>query len=270
MNWKVWAGTLGLALLVGCSNGSKGLSVSAKASPAEGATQLGLDLGNGVVLERVRILVKEVEVEKDGPCPAPEAPPAAAVAPMHGGDDDDGEDDGDECELEFGPFLVDLGGEALAGGIHPVFDVPVPAGTYEELEFKVNTISSHHAGDDPGLAEMHAKHASVIVNGTFQGAAFEFVTHFEAEHEREGHVVIDPETGANVTLDVDASGWFTAADGTTVLDPGDPTNQGAIFHNIRASLRVKLDDDHDGCDDDVDPACDDDGDDHGGGSSGPG
>lgn len=264
MNVRLWVGAV-VGLLLGCSSGSRGLSVSAKTSAPGGTARSSLDLGNGVVLDRVRILVKEVEIEGGPACPAPAAATPAQVTPLH---DDDGDGDDDSCELEFGPFLVDLAGAELTGGIHQVFDVPVPAGTYRELEFKVNTISAHHSAGDAGLAEMHAKHASVVVNGTYQGAPFEFVTSFEAERERKGTIVIDAEAGANVTLDIDPTGWFTGPGGA-VLDPSDPVNRGAIFHAIRDSIRLKLDHDHDGCDDDVDPSCDDRGDDHGG-SSGPG
>jgi hypothetical protein len=52
------------------------------------------------------------------------------------------------CALKFGPFPVDLSGDALANGIHWQFEVPVPAGTYHEIKFKLNTINAGQAGSD--------------------------------------------------------------------------------------------------------------------------
>jgi hypothetical protein len=92
---------------------------------------------------------------------------------------------------------------------------------------------------------MAAAHASILVDGTMDGVAFQFSTPMALTQKREGALVVDADTGANVTLDFDASTWFKTADGGK-LDPTDPTDQGAILANIRASIRVVSDDDHDG------------------------
>jgi hypothetical protein len=95
---------------------------------------------------------------------------------------------------------------------------------------------------------MAAAHASIRVDGTMDGVGFTFSTPMALKQEREGPIVVDPKTGANVTLDFDASGWFKAADGGK-LDPTDPADRGQILANIRASIRVVSDDDHDGKED---------------------
>jgi hypothetical protein len=171
-----------------------------------------------------------------------------------GGDDGSGDDGGGECEIEAGPFLVDLSGDTLTGPVHWVATVDVPFGTYQEIKFKVNTISAAKAGTDAGLLAMVDAHASILVegtrsttvNGTTTTAPFSFSTPMEVAQKREGAIVVAE--GANVTLDVDPSGWFKAADGT-MLDPADATARGAIEANIRASIRVLQDDDEDGHDD---------------------
>jgi hypothetical protein len=86
-----------------------------------------------------------------------------------------------------------------------------PSGTCEELRFQIHVIDASQAGTNAGLAAM---------------------------------IVVDPSTGVNVTLDLDASGWFKAADGSK-LDPADAAAVSAIDANIRASVRVVHDDDHD-------------------------
>jgi len=272
MSRNVLALALAAALLA-CSGGSKGISVSARTADGTPTAATALDLDNGIVLERVRLVVREVEVEggdAGAACPGDDSAPSpagAGVVPLHDGDD--GEDDGEDCDdgLEFGPFLVDLSGAELAGGVHWAFDVPVPAGTYEELEVKVNTLPVGKAAGNAGLAEMAALHASVAVNGTIDGVPFLYTAPMEIEQEREDELVVDAETAPNLTLDVDPTGWFGGT-GDARLDPRDPTDEGAIRAAIRASIRLDRDDDHDGCDDDGDDdRCDPDDDD---GDDGPG
>ena len=111
--------------------------------------------------------------------------------------------------------------------------------------------------------------ASAIIEGTFDGQPFIFVTALEAEQELEGRFVVTDKS-ANVTFDVDSSGWFSK-DGVR-LDPSDPANRAAIEANLRNSINAFQDDDgighenHD-ADDDRDGG-DDDGDGGHGGDDG--
>lgn len=288
MSWsRTFAILTAAGLAVGCSRSSKGLTVRANAAADQpAATSLTLN-GGTIVVDRVRMVVRKVEVEgspTDGcttPTPpttptTPTTPAGGTTAPVtvqddHGGTSGDGDHQGGEaegdhdgeCELEFGPFAIDLSGAALASGIHKQFDVPVPAGTYEEIAFKIDTINAEKAGTDQVLKDLAALHASIAIDGTIDGTAFHFTTPIEVESKHEGAITVDPATGAGLTLDVDPTHWFTAADGTTRLDPNATTDQGAILANIRASLRLQHDDDGDGCDDD-NATC---GDHHGGADS---
>lgn len=263
-----------IALALACSGSSKSaLSVSARgaataANPPAGTTSLVLD--NGIVIQRVRVVVRKVEV--DGPdtvgkgtcSDEQEDGHDASTSGTSGTTDTSGttgttaagtttaaESDGDRCEdeLEFGPFLVDLSGAELAGGVHFQFDVPVPAGTYEEIEFKVGPITAAKAGTDAGLKAMADLGASLVVDGTVDGKPFSFVTPARLELEREGVVAVSTSKGAAITFDVDATGWFGGKDAAR-LDPTVAANADAILANIRASLRIVHDDDRDGCDDD--------------------
>lgn len=256
------AACLTLSLAACSSSGSQGgITVSASAArPASAALRNAqLDAGNGVVVDRIRIVVREFEVEGEPACGAPSSGSSAASGTGMGlvpgraadrGSSDgggSGKDDG-ECEIESGPFLVDLAGDALAAGVHPVAGIDVPAGTYEELRFDVHVIDAAEAGTDAALLAMAQAGASILVNGTVDGAPFEFKSAISVSQKREGAIVVDPETGANVTLDLDPSGWFKAADGSR-LDPADPSARSAIESRIQASLRVLCDRDHDGEDD---------------------
>jgi hypothetical protein len=268
-----------VVLLSGCSAGAgagKGLSISAgnhasAVGPASAAAATNaIAAGNGILITRIRALVVRAELEGSPACPVPAMPTAPVTMPVQGGargplldghgsggsggmdggsgDQDDGaSDDGDdqECEVEAGPFLVDLSGDALNGGVTFMVDLAAPAGTYEELKFRLGPVSASQAGSDAGLLDMADANASVLVNGTVDGTPFTFSTAATLAQKREGKLLVDPTSGANVTLDFDASGWFKAADGSR-LDPTSPATQEAILANIRASLRLVADDDRDG------------------------
>lgn len=272
---------LGLAA-ASCQRSSRGLSVSTRtatdapaATPTSNVTGISLDLGNGIVIERIRLVVREVEVEggdAGAACPGDEGMPdgGGTVTPMdagHDGGDAEGAD-GDDCDhgLEFGPFLVDVAATELTGPVSFAFDVPVPPGTYDEVEIKVNTLPAGKALADAGLAEMAGLHASVAVDGRIDGETFHYATPMEIEQEKEGRFVIGEATAPNLTLDFDPSGWFGGA-GTARLDPREPTNDGAIRANIRKSIRLERDDDHDGHEDGEEH--DGGGDGHGGGDDHP-
>jgi hypothetical protein len=111
-------------------------------------------------------------------------------------------------------------------------------------------IDAAKAGQDAGLLAMAQAGASILVNGTVDGAPFEFASAVSVSQKREGAIVVDPVTGTNVTLDLDPSGWFKAADGSR-LDPADPAARSVIEARIQASLRVLCDDDEDGEDDEA-------------------
>jgi predicted small secreted protein len=244
--------------LAACSGSSgKGMTISATASPAaRAAARTALEAGNGVTIDRLRIVVSRFEVEGTPACDTSGTSgptgPTGPTGPMSdrgstGSDDDSGKDDG-ECEIEAGPFLVELAGADLTAGVHAVAGIDLAAGTYEELRFKIGPVSVAPAGSSSGLAAMVADGASIEVEGTDGGVAFVFKTAMSVSQKREGSIVVDPTTGTNVTLDFDPSKWFQAADGTK-LAPGSASSAAAIEANIRASIRLVHDDDRDGHDD---------------------
>jgi hypothetical protein len=260
----------------GCKSSSGNLSVSASAvnprATADGGTvapdggaSTSLDLGNGIVVDRVRIAVRKVKLEgspaaADGGT-APDAgtdmdPGMAGLSAARtgrddhgggGGEGEGGDDEAEPGEVSVGPFLVDLSGTQLASGISQVFDGQVPAGTYREIAIVIGPVSASDGSVPAGFTELAGQ--SVVVDGTLDGAAFSFAAAIVAKQKREGQVVVSADgTSKNVTLSIDPTGWFKAADGTR-LDPSAAANAAAIAANIKASVRVLDDDDHDGQDD---------------------
>lgn len=265
------------AVAAGCSGKSGSVSVSAvNSSTATGRNGAAIDLGNGISVDRVRVVVRKVKLEHlvaagDAGTGSPDAGVddhggnrgSGLAAPRgafdHGADDGlSGDDDADE--IKIGPFLVDLSGDQLSGGISQVFDGQVPAGTYRELKIKIGPVTSGSSSSGSpdggssdagatvpaGIADLNG--ASVVVDGTVDGTAFSFVSRLTAEVEREGSIEVGGATTPNVTLSVPIAGWFKAADGSR-LDPSLASNQQAIERNIKASIDAFDDDDHDGHDD---------------------
>jgi hypothetical protein len=253
-----------------CSAKSGKVSVSAQSATAADTTTTPttpgtLDLGNGIVVSRVRVTVQRIALEgAQGATPDagtggsddPAGHSLVAVAD-HGGGDDQGDDDTDEVKV--GPFLVDLTGDKLTTGISQVFDSDVPAGTYREIKVVIAPVATSDAGSDTGLADMSGE--SVIVDGTVDGTAFSFQSTIHVAQKQESTIVVTSDgSSSNVTLTVDPRTWFVASDGSR-LDPSAAALKSQIEDNIRRSVKAFCDHDRNG---------EDDGQQHGGADDGPG
>ena len=260
---------LAVSVVAGCTNQKKtsGLSVSTHSAATMDASAAGLTLPNGIEITRIEMAVRKISVEGDdaefacstakSTTPLPMLPGTTGSGSGGSGDGEDHGDHGPEigddghCEFAFGPFDVDLAGSALTGKVSFAFDAPIPAGTYEEVKISVNTVPAGLAAGNPVLQDLADAHASILVDGFVQvdsstSKPFTFSTPMEVKQKREGKIVIG--NGSNVTLDFDPTHWFDGPNGR--LDPTDPTAQGDILANIRASIRILKDDDQDGEDDD--------------------
>jgi hypothetical protein len=268
---KLFGAALVVALVASCSGGSQHpITVSSRAvtAAAPATAPASLDLGNGISLDRIRMVVRTVEAEPASCTPATDtggttgggaaALTTGATAPIvaHADGTTDGGDadvDDDGCGVLRGPALVDLSGaDLVAGKLTWTSTLAFPDGTYGNVEFKINTIPAGKATSD-AMREMAALHASIAVDGTVDGQSFRFTVPWEVEQAQAGPFTVGPTATPNMTLSFDPSGWFGTA--SARLDPRDSTNQGAIFAAIRDSIRTFHDDDHDGCDDDHATGC---------------
>ena len=211
------------------------LSVPQPAAAASGFAAFALvqsDGANTLVLDRVAIVLRELELERQG-------------------DECDAMGSADQCEkFEVGPRLLEL---PLDGGLFAVGNVAVPPGSYDEVEFDIHKPSEGSADDaqfiqsNPDFAEV-----SIRVEGTYNGEAFVFLQDLMEKQERELTPVLAVEAGmapSNLTLEMDVLTWFTDAQGQLV-DPetankgGD--NENLVEANIKASIDAYKDDDRDG------------------------
>lgn len=196
--------------------------------------------GNTLVINQVRLVLGEIELE---------LATADCSEDRRGGSGSGVSGGGDECpEIELNPVLVDV---PLSGTATLDLGVLVPAGSYRELEFKIEK-----ADDDTGpeadflRAHPEFRGVSVRVDGTFNGQPFTFKSALEAEIELEFNnaFVVDASEPRNLTISVDVASWFKGADGT-VLDPANGTNALRIGQNIRFSFAAFGDDDRNGFED---------------------
>ncbi len=240
-----------------CSKSGQ-LSVSAKTETAAdaGATGGTLDLGNGILVSDVQLVVKRITLhglENDAQSAADGGADdggshlltASASAADQGSDGGSGSDDGEiekeseNDEVKVGPFLVDLTGADLANKtLTKVFDAgQVPTGTFREIKIVI--------APDTSVA---ADGTSVTIAGTLNGKDFKFQSSLHAAQKIESQVAIGSGSTQNVTLSIDPSGWFKDSAGNG-LDPTDPANQSQIEDNIRRSIKGFCDHDRDGQDD---------------------
>ncbi len=237
---------LALAALFACNGQKPNVSVSLKTAAMAQASTGGADLGNGIALNEVRMVVRKITLF---PAPTAAAQPTSTASDVEVPDVDDKDD---LPRSSFGPFAVDTTFTSTSGtGIHPVFDADVDKGTYAGGLIAVNTLRKDFQTTDAVLAAMQALHASIAIDGTIDGETFEFKTPMRVAQWKKGPIVVGEGT-TNLTLDVDPTGWFTAPDGKTRLDPRSPTDRGEILENIRCSIRLFKDDDRDGKPDDGD------------------
>ena len=213
-----------LIAAAGCGgSNSLSLSIRAGAPVVTAASSSALTLSNGIVLGRVRVVVTKVELELA-------KTPDAGIADL------------EEHELKAGPFLIDLAGATLdSATLATVASAGLPAGTYKEIKFKIHKPQSSESGvsADPALQAMATAGASIVVDGTIDGAAFTFSTPMDVEQKLEGTFVLG--ANSNVTLNVDVTSWFGGA-GSARLDPRNDSARSGIESNIQHSFKAFRDD----------------------------
>ena len=213
------AATLGgLCALTGCGSSETGevrLGVSVAPLTELGDPTTDPRVAAGLELSRVRVLVNVAKVGYAGGCDADAASDETAV----------------------GPFVVELTGDELAAGATRSFSLgELAAGTYGGAEIEIDVLADDaDTSADATLADFATTKASVLVDGTFNGAPFQFAGHFLAEQGTDGEVTIDTTAGFDLPMSVDPSTWFLDAAGA-VLDPTDAAQHEAIAVAICKTL----------------------------------
>jgi hypothetical protein len=188
------------------------------------ASDQAVDPAGDLVLQKVQLVFGKLELDRTGS--------ADCVAEAEAADDDH-EHMGEECEdVSRSPFLVDVPVDAT---LHPLLNVPLTAGTYSELEAKLEPARDRFT--DFNAAHPDLVGNSVRVEGTFKGTPFVFTAPIRAEVEMEFDppLVID-ETTKNATVSLDVSKWFLDASGN-VIDPATATSDSDALQRIERNIR---------------------------------
>jgi hypothetical protein len=229
--------SLGLFALAACSDATGGnraqvnVTFAAKAPTVlASAAPITVDGGgNSLVINRVQLVLGEIELK-------------SALSAECTGSTEDG------CpEVELDPVLVDL---PLEGRASLNLGALVPAGTYQEVEFKIDAVNDDHSAEATFIAaHPDFRNVSVRVEGTFNGSPFVFTSPVDAKVESElaTPVVVTADSPLNLTISIDVASWFRS--GATVLDPRDAANASAIANNIQLSFAAFEDDNRDGVED---------------------
>jgi hypothetical protein len=134
-------------------------------------------------------------------------------------------------DVASGPYVLTLNGAGSGTGVD-ISDLPVA--TYTSLTLSVAPPATG-ASRSTALADFASSGSSVIVQGTWNGTAYTLSLPVSAVRTITGRVAVSVGTEVALNVSVDTSGWFTAADGTS-LDPTVSANQSAIAANVAASL----------------------------------
>jgi hypothetical protein len=189
--------------------------------------------GNTLEIDRVQLVFREVELENETHQSACETGSSS---------------DGDCAEIELGPFLVDL--PLGVGGAARTVTANVPAGTYDEVKFKIRAPDDDTDADAAFVAQHpDFAHTSIKVEGSFNGTPFTFVSDLEAELKLDLNppLVVDGTSTTDLTLFADLGTWFRDAGGN-LLDPSSVGGQ-TVADNIARGFHAFEDENHDGSDD---------------------
>lgn len=246
------AGLAVLTILAACSSDVTGsnrhnvqLSFTTNTSATSAANRVAADLVVGpndeLALQKVQLVFGKIELDQTG-----------NVECIREDEDDDensgpGSDDmRDGCEeVELDPLLVDV---PVDDALHPVINVPLPAGTFEELEAKLAPARDRFTAFNAAHPDLVGK--SIRVEGTFKGTPFVFTSPVRAKLEMDFDppLVID-ETTRNATVAIDVRKWFLNSAGAvidpTAATPGSLSLQ-QIENNIRRSFHAFEDDEERG------------------------
>ena len=250
---KPLAGFLAIGTLAACSSDLVGgnrhpvqVSFTTKVATSAGAvaSRSAFDIVVGptsdLVLTKVQFVLDKVELDR--------TVGAGCVAEIEASGDDHAPA-GEECEdVGRDPMLVDV---PVDNALHGVLNVSLAAGTYEELEAKLEPAPSDATAFNTANPTLVGK--SVRIEGTYKGAAFVFTSSVRRSLEMrfDPPLVIDATT-KNATVSFDAAKWFVDSNGA-VIDPSTATDGSAarqqIEDNIQRSFHAFEDEHESGIDD---------------------
>lgn len=195
---------------------------------------------SGLVIQSVQMVIDKIELDQTGT--------ANCVAEIESTGDDHASI-GSDCEdVARDPVLIDV---PVDQTLHATLNVPLAAGTYSQLEAKLEPAPAAATTFNSLNSALVGK--SVVVKGMYNGAAFTFTSSVRTSLEMSFNppLVVDATT-KNTSISVDVSKWFIDSSGA-VIDPNTATPGSAkllaVEDNIRRSFHAFEDDAESGVDD---------------------
>jgi len=239
-------GIVAVSIVAACSSDVMGsnrhnvqLSFTTNATVTSAADRVAADLmvgpNNELVLKKVQLVFGKMELDRRG-----DANCVGDVENEDGnsGGDDHGDVNGDDCEeIALDPVLVDV---PVDDALHPVINVPLPDGTFSQLEARLEPARASFTTFNTNNPNLVGK--SVRVEGTFKGTPFVFSSPVRAKLEMafDPPLVIDATT-KNATVAIDVRKWFLDSS-NAVIDPTTATpgsvSLAQIENNIRRSFHA--------------------------------
>lgn len=164
----------------------------------------GNDTNDILVLDTVKILVKDIKLNNSG----------------------------SEPNFKTGPFVLNLN---MAPILYSIGLQYIPPGTYDKVKFEVHKLANNEPVPDPDFEDGNGRY-SVVVKGWFNG------THFVFKSDKSAHqmlsfpnnLVVSATAMQNITLYVTPYVWFLS--NGFYVNPGDPLNQTTIENNIKDNI----------------------------------
>jgi len=234
-------GIVAVSIVAACSSDVMGsnrhnvqLSFTTNATVTSAADRVAADLmvgpNNELVLKKVQLVFGKMELDRRGD--------ANCVGDVENEDDNRGGDDhgavnSDDCEqIALDPVLVDV---PVDDALHPVINVPLPDGTFSQLEARLEPARASFTTFNTNNPNLVGK--SVRVEGTFKGTPFVFSSPVRAKLEMafDPPLVIDATT-KNATVAIDVRKWFLDSS-NTVIDPTTATPGSVSLAHIENNIR---------------------------------
>jgi hypothetical protein len=138
-------------------------------------------------------------------------------------------------DVKVGPFAVGLD---LTGAVNTIAAGHVQAGLYDRIRFRLHKPEDFEPIPDGEFREGESGQLrySVIVRGTYNGAAFVYKSRQNADQEirLSSPLTVNDDEMVNVTLVVRTDSWFTQ--NGAVIDPTVPGNAQTIDNAIKVSF----------------------------------
>lgn len=204
-----------------------GAQSSASVSARTVSSDVTVDDGQGFTVDSVVVIMRELQVGRQG---------TECEFGSPGSDSDGG--DGGDCEEAF----ISTSAQRLPvdSGTAPIVDEGrVDPGTFDRIGFRFNRLDPDEPEDSGVISDLNAdfRNVSVLIEGTFQGEAFQLGLDRDTEEvfSADTPLTLEAETSGSMTLRWNVARWFDDGAGG-VISPVEAAGDESLEDRIEANL----------------------------------